>query len=80
VVRLPRTAAQLVAAPAARLQTDLLVIVPRLADALAPATHDRLTAALAGGQTVRVLALTGAADPGFADARAALAALGATRR
>jgi hypothetical protein len=58
------------------LHTDLLVIVPRLADALAPATRDRLTAALAAGQTARVLALTGAEDPGFADARAALAALG----
>jgi hypothetical protein len=63
-------------APAARLQTTLLVIVPRLADALAPAARDRLAAALAAGQTVRVLALTGAEDPGFADARAALAALG----
>ncbi len=76
VLRLPLSAAQLAAAPPARLHTDLLVIVPRLADALAPATRDRLTAALAAGQTARVLALTGAEDPGFADARAALAALG----
>jgi hypothetical protein len=75
LLHLPLSAAGL-AAPAARLQTDLLVIVPRLADALAPATRDRLTSALAAGRSVRVLALTGAEDPGFAGARAALAALG----
>lgn len=72
ILRLPLSAAQLTAHPAAQLEPGLLIVVPRAADATSAAMGSRVAGTLDGKGIVRVLVLGDGTEAGTDPARRAL--------